>query len=124
VPRWTGYKLIEKVEKWATKFPRDVRIVGVDDDYFTSSCLVLIEHQTEHHYMGTTAVFIPQCTGEPPTRFFLYPDRRNQLRSALQAIALNEKDVVKNGSIRRAKEARLLAQALTMPKPTDQPDIE
>lgn len=37
-------------------------------------------------YMGTTAVVIPQCTGEKPLEFFLYPCDRDELIAALVSI--------------------------------------
>jgi hypothetical protein len=85
-PRWTGYALDQRVEKWAEKYPDDVRMVRVDDDYFSSSSLVLIEHKTKKKYMGTTVVFIPQCAPDPIATFFLYPSHRRGLVEALAAI--------------------------------------
>ena len=84
--RWKGYDLMLRVEKWAEKYPEDVRIVRIDDAAFAGSILVLVEHRTPLKYMGTTAVCIPQCTGEDPLEFFLYPDDRDGLLKALLAI--------------------------------------
>lgn len=86
--KWTGYDLMAKVEKWATKYKDDVTIVRCDDDSHAGSILALIQHRKQHDgmYMGTTAVFIPQCTGEDPTRFFLYPGHHDNLIKALKDI--------------------------------------
>lgn len=84
--RWSGYDLMKRVERWSKQYPDDVRIVSVDDDAFACSDLVLIEHRAKNQYMGTTAVFIPQCTGELPVRFFLYPQHLFGLVRALRAI--------------------------------------
>lgn len=84
--KYRGYDFMERVERWAKKYPGDVRVVGCDDGFFSSSCLVLIEGRAENAYMGTTVIYIPQCTGEPPTEFFLYPGHRGGLIAALQEI--------------------------------------
>jgi hypothetical protein len=80
--RWTGHELMKRVRKWAEKYPT-VRICGCDDDHFCNSDLVIIPHERKRYYMGATVVFIPQCTGEQPIKFFLYPDHANRLIPAL-----------------------------------------
>lgn len=60
--------------------------MGCDDTYFASSNLVLIEHASKTEYMGTTVVFIPQCTGEDPVEFFLYPGHRECLVKFLKSL--------------------------------------
>jgi hypothetical protein len=84
--RWIGYELMQRVAKWAVKYPDDVRITSCDDNHFSSSDLVLIEHKTRDRYMGTTVVYVPQCSGEQPIDFFLYPSHRHALIKTLQAI--------------------------------------
>ncbi len=81
-----GYELMQKVEKWAKKYPKDVFISPCDDAVFASSLLVLIEHRTKNEYMGTTVVVIPQCTGETPLEFFLYLTHRKQLIKILEKL--------------------------------------
>lgn len=102
----SGYELIVKVERWAKKYPDDVRLVSVDDSHFAGSLLVLIEHRTKTQYMGTSAIIIPQCTGEAPIQFFLYPGHRRELMRALASI---EKVAVPVQA--REKAARLRDQA-------------
>jgi hypothetical protein len=89
--RYVGYDLMGRVEKWAEKYPKDVRIAAIDDSYFASSYLVLIEHRTKRSYMGTTAVVIPQCSGEDPLEFFMYPGHQKSLLGALTSIATASK---------------------------------
>jgi len=86
--RWTGYDLMVRVEKWAKKYKNDVTIVRCDDNYHAGSKMVLIQHRKQHNaeYMGTSIVFIPQCTGENPSRIFLYPDHHDSLIKALKEI--------------------------------------
>jgi hypothetical protein len=84
--RWYGYDLMQRIEKWAAQFPHDVRVVGCDDSYHSGSDLVLIEHRTRDQYMGTTVVYLPQCSGDPPAQFFLYPGHRDDLVCALQSV--------------------------------------
>lgn len=80
-----GHTFMARVNRWAKKYPDDVVIVGCDDAYYASSDLVLIEHKTETDYHGITVVYMPQCTGESPIAFFLYPGHRDGLLSALLA---------------------------------------
>ena len=81
-----GYELMEAVEKWAKRFPDDVRTVRIDDGHFCNSDLVLIDHKAKDQYMGVTAVVIPQCTGEEPLCFFMYPSHQAGLMKALIAM--------------------------------------
>jgi len=77
-----GYALMCRVEKWAEKFPT-VKCIHCDDSVHAGSLMVLIPHETKEEYWGTTVVFIPQCTGEPPTSLFLYPNHHHNLISEL-----------------------------------------
>jgi hypothetical protein len=80
-----GYDAMEVADKFAEKHPDAVRVVGVDDDHFSSSSLVLIAHEDpEYYFMGTSATFIAQCSGEKPIEFFLYPGHVEALIEALQ----------------------------------------
>jgi hypothetical protein len=96
-----GCDLEDKIQKWAKKYPDDVRIIGCDDSTFSSSCLVLIEHKSKDQYMGTTVVYIPQCTGEKPIEFFLYSSHRDNLIEALLCINRQAKVVQKAETIKR-----------------------
>jgi hypothetical protein len=106
--RYVGFDLQERVETWAKKYPKDVRICLCDDAQHSSSCLVLIEHRTKTHYMGTTVVFLPQCSGDPPAEFFLYPNRAEQLLEALQAIRKAAKPIQEKELADRKKLLRTL----------------
>ncbi len=105
--RLIGYDLMVSVEKWAKKYPREVRCVGIDDSYFASSLLLLVEHRHSRGYMGTTAVVIPQCTGDKPMEFFLYPNDRNSLIAALVNIRAAARLPTKRGREDEAVEAKL-----------------
>lgn len=78
----TGYALMCAVEKWAERYPRDVFVVGCDDDSHSCSDLVVIEHRSRTVYMGATVVYIPQLHGAP-AEFFLYPGERQGLIEVL-----------------------------------------
>lgn len=104
--RWSGYALMTRVERWARQYPDDVRIASVDDDAFAGSYLVLVEHRARDQYMGTTAVLIPQCTGEPPARFFLYPHHLFGLARALRAIRRAAAPLERRERARRKEDAR------------------
>jgi hypothetical protein len=72
--RWIGYDLMERVRKWAyEKHPKQVFVVRVDDDHFCNSDIVFITSERRGYFMGTNVIFIPQCTNDEPTKFFLYP---------------------------------------------------
>ena len=86
--KFKGIKMIRKVEVWAKKWKNDVKIIKCDDALYTSSILVLIKHRglKTGKYHGTSIIFIPQCTGENPTVFFLYPRNHDNLISVLSKI--------------------------------------
>ena len=92
--RWIGYELIARVEKWAEKYKKDITIVRCDDNSHAGSIMVLIQHRKQHNaeYMGTSIVFIPQCTGEDPSRIFLYPNHHDNLFKALKNIKIRNKN--------------------------------
>lgn len=80
----SNLRLMGALECWAKGRP-DVHILTVDDSYFASSFLVLVEHKTAHRFMGVTALFIPQCAPGKPTEFFLYPCHAAPLFRLLRA---------------------------------------
>lgn len=75
-----------KFAEFQEKYPEYVHIASIDDDHHCGSELVLIEHRSEKYYWGTTAVVIPQCTGEAPLRFFMYPGHMQSVLEAFAAI--------------------------------------
>lgn len=113
--RFGSYDLMVRVEKWAQKHPREVKCLSIDDSYFASSLLVLIEHRHYRSYMGTTAVVIPQCTGEKPLEFFLYPSDRNGLIAALVGIRAAERPIAKKQRADEILGARLTRKYIRHP---------
>lgn len=75
----------------STKQFKDVIVVGVDDDYHASSDLLLIPHENDEQYWGTTVWYMPQCTGEAPIAFFLYEGHAKQLYTELGKILVRHK---------------------------------
>lgn len=61
----------------------EVTVARCDDDRHCGSDIVLIPHSSDKMYIGLTMVYIPQCTGEKPTRMFLYPESHSELIKAL-----------------------------------------
>ncbi len=90
-----GYPLIRDVEKWARKWPDHVKVIRVDDNVNAGSRLVFITSKTARRFHGTSVVFIPQCTGEDPSIFFLYDHHSADLVATLKAIDKDRKAVVK-----------------------------
>jgi len=64
--------------------------VRVDDGAHCGSDLMCIMHQCRYQFMGMSVVFIPQCTGEPPTQFFLYPGHLDGLLDMLTRFRTEE----------------------------------
>ncbi len=104
---YVGYALMTRVDKWAERFPKDVQVLSCDDHAHAGSSLVIIEHKAPRRYMGTTVVFIPQCTGENPICFFLYPEHRKAFVKALQSLdgPMRKSQRAQNDDRRREEEA-------------------
>jgi len=83
IPDWEG-----KLDQLSEKYPDHIQHISCDDSHHCSSDLIMIEHATmpkadRPKYMGTTVLYIPQCTGEQPIQFFLYPGHKMALMKAL-----------------------------------------
>ena len=89
--KWKGYALMCKIRKFVKKYPQDIRILRCDDDYHAGSILVTILHRSKYDFMGTTVIFVPQCTGESPIRFFLYPGHDTDMIKELTRITKIQK---------------------------------
>ena len=87
--KYEGYALMQKIEKWATLFPEDVKLNHIDDSYYANSLLCLIQHRDHKNWHGVTAVVVSQCSGSPPVEFFLYPGDHKSLIKALQEFYRN-----------------------------------
>lgn len=91
----------------STKQFKDVMMVGVDDDCHASSDLLLVPHENDEEYWGTTVWYVPQCTGEAPIAFFLYEGHARELHTALGKILARHKKRRKDADwpecIRKAK---------------------
>ena len=83
--RWSGYELMRRVDKYIDKNP-EILSVGVDDSYHSGSSVYLIPHESEKEYWGTTALYVPQCSGEAPIEFFMYPGHLDGMLAALKAL--------------------------------------
>jgi hypothetical protein len=80
VTKMIGYDCMCRVEKYAEKH-KEIKIISVDDDVYSSSNLVLIPHP-QH---GITAIFIPQNTNIN-NQFFLYPSCIENIQEELDAM--------------------------------------
>ena len=89
-----GHTLEKSVEVFAKRYPNDVHITSCDDDFFCGSSLVFIEHKSSTSYMGVSVVYVPQCTGENPICFFLYPCHANELINVLKLLIGNRKSFI------------------------------
>jgi hypothetical protein len=90
VEEYAGLSCLEAMkwmEKYAKRHP-EIIACRVDDDNHCGSDLYLIPHYCDDgnlgaDWMGVTVLYIPQCTGERPIRFFLYPQHHDGLLEAL-----------------------------------------
>lgn len=80
-----GYEAIEKARRIAKRNKGHVQIVHCDDSAFTTSAILLVDHENDDQYMGTTVIYLPQNQG-CREEFFLYPDHRENLEAALDII--------------------------------------
>jgi len=80
-----GYEKMEEADAFAEKHPDKIHVVPVDDSWFSSSSLYLVDHHNEKEFMGTSVVYIPQNGGDG-AEFFLYPGHRRALMDALALI--------------------------------------
>lgn len=90
-PKYFGYQLINKVEKWAKKYPNDVQILYCDDSSFAGSIIVFIECKDKEIYHGINVVCIPQCTGEKPLSMFFYKQHSDLLEKLLKNVKKHQK---------------------------------
>lgn len=95
--KYTGYKLMRAVRKFAEKYPKNVEVLSIDDSAHASSDMVFIHHIRKYgkdkgKNWGTTVVVITQCDGQPPCEFFMYPGHQKQILKSLQNISkINER---------------------------------
>lgn len=80
------------ISNYAEKHPEEVICLGCDDTAHASSDLILVTHEADEKFMGTTVLMFPQCDGRPPAEFFLYPGHLDALLEALQAIKKRTKE--------------------------------
>lgn len=80
----TGYDVMTDIRNYIMKH-KEIKMVAVDDDVFSGSQLLLIPHETKNKFMGTTVMFVPQCTTTQNV-FFLYPDAVDNLIKELREI--------------------------------------
>lgn len=81
---YRGFDFMERVQRFAQRH-EEIILIGCDDSNHTSSLIVLIPHQHEGEYWGTTVVCIPQTGGDPIDLFF-YDHNVNDMLVALRAI--------------------------------------
>jgi hypothetical protein len=84
---YNGYDFMRRVRALeGRKAWRGLHVLSCDDSYYSSSVLVLIEHEGRTHYHGISVVVIPQCSGQPPCEFFLYEEHAKGVVKALQPL--------------------------------------
>jgi hypothetical protein len=88
--KWSGWELMQKICKFAERHPECI-LLPCDDNYHASSDTLLIPHEDEYEYWGTTAIIVPQ-NGEP-VEIFMYPDELKLWQQAL--VKLNKRHTAK-----------------------------
>lgn len=88
-----GHDLMCAVERWARKYP-SIKLVACDDYCHAGARLVLIPHEKNDEYWGTTVIFLQQF-GDP-AEFFLYPWHHESLLKEMMQI---QKRIKKKGTL-------------------------
>ena len=101
--REAGNRMDKALPRLEKQWPGRIHHAGVDDDHFCSADVYLITHEVPKEllkdtgefgvarWMGVSVLHIPQCTGEKPTKFFLYDGHRKSLERALAEVAKRRK---------------------------------
>lgn len=83
--KWTGHRLMKRIQKWARKYPDDVVISVCDDAIYTTSYQVLVAHRTVSDWHGMSIVSVPQLTGKPCI-MFMYPRNARDLAAGMEKL--------------------------------------
>jgi len=94
INKMVGYDAMTMMDKFVSA-NKSIIPVRCDDSTHSGSSLYLIPHESRKDYMGTTVLFIPQCTKEQ-NNFFLYPDHLDKLIKELQKIQKRTKKKIKD----------------------------
>lgn len=88
LPPWDRIQAaVRLANKWGGRISR----FGCDDQNFTNSSLFLVDASSELGGVhGTWVFFFPQCSGDPISRFFLYPSHMEALLPGLLQWHLNQ----------------------------------
>lgn len=87
--KMVGYSAMCRIEKYA-KDKEDIFISSCDDGSFMTSDVVLITHEDEKKFMGTTLILVPQSK-QDINQIFLYPCHLNSLIEKLTEIQKRQK---------------------------------
>ena len=94
VSKMVGYKAMCRIAKYA-KNKENIFITSCDDSWHMGSDIVLITHECEDRFMGTTMIFVPQCKTDI-NQVFLYPHHVDDLIKCLQEIKKRNETKVKD----------------------------
>lgn len=81
VYKWSGHAMMKRVDEFVKQYP-SVKVTRVDDHVFAGSYLVFVPVKDMGHYV----YYIPQCTGEQPVKFFMYPGHLKSLKKILKQV--------------------------------------
>jgi len=90
--KWTGWDLIERIERWMKKWPGRVENYRCDDSYHASSDIYVFHHELRDYYWGTTFVYVPQCSGDPPAEWFFYDNHAKAFLKLLKSVVGKHKE--------------------------------
>lgn len=83
--KFQGYDFIERIERYVEKVPT-MEVVRCDDGYHAGSRILVVHHELPDYYWGTSFLYVPQCTGEPPVEFFFYDNHARGFLSVMKEI--------------------------------------
>jgi hypothetical protein len=84
--KFQGYDFIKKIEKHVEKVPT-MEVVRCDDGHHAGSRILVVHHELPDYYWGTSFLYVPQCTGEPPVEFFFYENHAQGFLAVMKKIA-------------------------------------
>lgn len=81
LPPWDR---IQAADKLAKEYHGRIKRFGCDDQNYTNSALFFVDASSDLGGVhGTWVFFFPQCSGDPISRFFLYPSHMDGLLPGL-----------------------------------------
>jgi hypothetical protein len=83
--KFQGWDFIKRIERYIESVS-SMELLRCDDSVHAGSRILVVHHELPDYYWGTSFLYIPQCTGEPPTEFFFYDNHARGFLSVMKKI--------------------------------------